>query len=566
MTGKDTIYLDVDDEITSIVHKVQSSPKSIVALVLPKRASTLQSIVNMKLLKRTATQNKKKVVLITSEAGLLPLAGAAGLHVAPNLTSKPVLPPSPNFAVPKVETVAEGDDVAFDPATPIGSFMPKEDAEDEAIEIDNEKLAPAGAAGGAVAASKSGKKSPKLGKDGKKLSVPNFERFRKWILLGGVAFVLLLIGLYWAFAIAPKATVTLKTEASEKPVTVALTADSTATEVNTEKNIVPANKEKLTKTDVEKVAASGQKDNGTKASGTIALKNCGKGSPAVTIPAGTGVSSGSYTFITQKSVSLDSPNFDGSGNCKDKGSHTGSVDVVAQKNGDAYNLAPQTYTVANYSGVIAQGSQMTGGTSVVVKVVSATDVEDAKTKIAAKQAGYSDELRQKLTGEGYTALTDSFNAGTPVFTVTPDVGTEADQVTVQAVTDFTMFGVKPDDLKKLIQEAIKHDIDTSKQSILNEGLSDAVFHTNGDKTAAKLPLSMQANVVIGPQLDQNEIKQEIAGKKRGEAESILKSRPGVNDVQAVTHPAWASKIPKKQAKITVVIQQADGTNVDTQQP
>jgi hypothetical protein len=565
MTGKDTIYLDVDDEITSIVHKVQSSPKSIVALVLPKRASTLQSIVNMKLLKRTATQNKKKVVLITSEAGLLPLAGAAGLHVAPNLTSKPVLPPSPNFAEPKVEPVSEGDDVALDPATPVGAFMPKEDAEDEAIEIDNEKLAPAAGTGGAVAASKLGKKS-KLGKDGKKLSVPNFERFRKWILLGGVAFVLLLIGLYWAFAIAPKATVTLKTEASEKPVSVALIADTTAKEVNTDKNIVPAKKEKLTKTDVEKIAASGQKDNGTKASGTVALKNCGKGSPAVTIPAGTGVSSGSYTFITQKSVSLDSPNFDGSGNCKDKGSHTGSVDVVAQKNGDAYNLAPQTYTVANYSGVIAQGSQMAGGTSVVAKVIAEKDVEDAKTKIAAKQAGYSDELKQKLTDEGDTALTDSFNVGTPVFTVTPDVGTEGDQVTVQAVTDFTMMGVKQDDLKKLIQEAVKHDIDTSKQSILNEGLSDAVFNTTGDKAAAKLPLSMQANVVIGPELDPNQIKQEIAGKKRGEAESILKTRPGVNDVQAVTHPAWASKIPKKQAKITVVIQQADGTNVDTQKP
>jgi hypothetical protein len=77
---KDVIYIDVDDEITGIIDKVRSSEKKIVALVLPKRASVLQSIVNMKLLKRAATESKKNLVLITAEAGLLPLAGNVGLQ------------------------------------------------------------------------------------------------------------------------------------------------------------------------------------------------------------------------------------------------------------------------------------------------------------------------------------------------------------------------------------------------------------------------------------------------------------------------------------------------------
>src|SRR5688572_8296729 len=93
--GKDTIYIDVDDEITAIIDKVESSKQKIIALVLPKRAATLQSIVNMRLLKRSATNAGKNVVLITSEAALLPLAGAAGLHVAKNLQSVPEVPSSP---------------------------------------------------------------------------------------------------------------------------------------------------------------------------------------------------------------------------------------------------------------------------------------------------------------------------------------------------------------------------------------------------------------------------------------------------------------------------------------
>ena len=73
--SKDTVYIDVDDEITGIIDKIENSENKVVALVLPKRAASLQSIVNMKLLKRSADTAGKNVVLITSEAALLPLAG-----------------------------------------------------------------------------------------------------------------------------------------------------------------------------------------------------------------------------------------------------------------------------------------------------------------------------------------------------------------------------------------------------------------------------------------------------------------------------------------------------------
>jgi hypothetical protein len=95
--GKDTVYVDVDDEITAIIDKVTGSKQKIVALVLPKRASVLQSVVNMKLLKRSADNANKNVVLITTETALMPLAGAAGLHVAKTPTTKPEIPLSPDI-------------------------------------------------------------------------------------------------------------------------------------------------------------------------------------------------------------------------------------------------------------------------------------------------------------------------------------------------------------------------------------------------------------------------------------------------------------------------------------
>src|SRR5436190_17633981 len=90
--AKETIYVDVEDDITAIIDKVEAAKAKVVALVLPKRSTTLQSTVNMRLLKRSAESADKDLVLVTSEGALLPLAGAVGLHVAKNLQSAPKVP------------------------------------------------------------------------------------------------------------------------------------------------------------------------------------------------------------------------------------------------------------------------------------------------------------------------------------------------------------------------------------------------------------------------------------------------------------------------------------------
>src|SRR5487761_1744901 len=208
---KDTIYIDVDDEITGIIDKVKVSSAKVVALVLPKRAAVFQSIVNMKLLKRAADSEKKNLVLITSEAGLLPLAGSAGIHVAKTLTSKPEIPLGPQPFEDNDEAVDEDAPLVANGSEPIdssksvgqlseGALAAAPIATKDGVEtlmLDNEE-APAqdgadnaSVAGlGVVAASDKASKAPK----NKKLKVPNFERFRLWLVLGIIILILLIIG------------------------------------------------------------------------------------------------------------------------------------------------------------------------------------------------------------------------------------------------------------------------------------------------------------------------------------------------------------------------------------
>lgn len=553
---KKTIYVDVDEEITGIIDKVRSSSESIVALVVPKRAGVFLSVVNMKLLKRAADQSKKNIVLITSNQSVLPLAGAVGMHVASNLNSKPFVPSAPEL--PETSASLNDDESIEIDTSPVGEIDPGDP--DVSSSKTRDKIKKNVGKGVGVAATESvvvNKKSKKS--YGSKLKVPDFKKFRNLLIVGSVLLVVLVVGGYYGLVIAPRATVTLKGETKTNSLTFAITADTKSTALDAEKNVVPALQKQVKKTETEKVPATGQKDKGNKASGTMTLKNCSKSDGGVNIPAGTGVSSGDLTYITQAAVALDPSEFTGGGTCK---STTEEVAVMAQQAGDKYNVAERSYVVAGYSGVSATGSSMTGGTTQLVKVVSASDVESAKNKLTAKQVGATEELKAGLTAEGYVPLVDTFTATAGKYVPTPAVDSEANEVIVSVETTYSMLGVKKDDLKKLVEaHAVKDaNVDIAKQSILDDGLTKATYQL-GESKANITKVTVKTDIVSGPQIDREAIKKEIAGKKSGEAENLLKARPGIKEVRVDTSPFWNAKVPKKTDKINLVIEDTDGAQV-----
>lgn len=393
---KDVVYIDNDDEIASITDKVQNSPEKIVALVLPKRCTVLQSSVNMKILNKAAADAGKKVVLITSEAGLLPLAGAAGLFVAKTLQSKPAVPSAPQLD-DAVESVVEAEvegtgDVELDETKSIGELAGED--EDAPIELGDDPSE----------VNKDDK--PKKEKKDKKLAVPNFDSFRVklFAVIGGI----ILLGILWyvLFTVLPKATIVVKTQQKTVAVTLTATGSKTATTTDTAAGTVPLKTATLDKTETKKFAATGERNDGTKASGTVQLSipcsSVSGGFP--TVPAGTGVSTSGLTFITQTAVTLSTL---GSGSCK----LVGSTAVTAQNAGDQYNISSgRTFTVSGFSSVTGTNSAgMSGGTSKIVKVVSAEDCENAKNELLNVNTDpYKAELETSLKSEGYTPLTDTF--------------------------------------------------------------------------------------------------------------------------------------------------------------
>lgn len=548
--GKHTVYVDIDDEITAIIEKVKAAPDKIVALVLPKRATVLQSIINMKLLKKSALAAKKSLVLITSETGLLPLAGAVGLHVAKTLQSKPEIPLLPSHDESDESEISEAlddEEPEVDKTQSIGALAAAANPDNddtETIELDDvDDDEDAGVA-------KKGKK-----KLAKVFKVPNFDRFRLSFFLAILAVILLVGGWFMAVVVLPKATVVIQTDTSTQASDINFTANTALKDLSVDQAQVPAVQKEIKKTDTEKATPTGKKDNGTKATGAMTLKNCIHDDSAHTVPAGTGFNSGSLTFTSNEEVTLGGSSFSGGGVCLSPGK---DVAVTAVAGGASYNISARSYT-SPISGITAYGSDMAGGTTSIVTVVAQSDIDAAAAKMKGRQdAAAATELTQALLTDNLKSLDETKTISAPAISATPAVGTETTaDITVTAVTTYDILGVKKDFLSQLIKKDISTKADASKEGILDDGLGAAVIHVVTRKSPTEAQMSLHTIVVSGPKLDPIAIKEQIRGKKRGQAENLIKAKPGVKDVTITYKPFWVLSTPKAAKKITITIKKPD---------
>jgi hypothetical protein len=544
--GKDTIYVDVDDEITAIIDKVESAKQNIVALVLPKRATSLQSIVNMRLLKRSATTAGKNVVLITSEHALLPLAGAAGLHVAKNLQSRPEIPPSPHAAAAAAElSDSEAEEVGADELDsepqkldydkPIGELASShEEPEEIALDDEDSGAAPAAAA---ATAHKKGRKG---------LKVPNFDKFRL-LLFGGIgALILLIVFFILAATVLPHAKITVTTTSTPVSLNASLTASGTAKSLDEAKKIIPSQLKTSDQTSNQQVTATGQQNNGDKAHGQITLSTdpsvCS--SEPITLPAGTGVSANGQGFITQGSVFLGRKGF----SC----SFGDSVTVTAQSPGTKYNVSGATFTVPGHSNVTGNGST-SGGTDNNITVLTQQDVDGAKAKITSADSDkFSKDFIKQLQDQGLYVITSTLKVGDPQATANPAVGQQTSNASVTVKITYSVLVVEKNNLETFVKDAFNKQIDQKKEKLSDSDPLNGLEITVQNQNQANATLALSKDTTAVPILDEPAIKNNAKGKKSSEIQAYINTYPGVKSVDVKFSPFWVSHAPKNTGKIKII--------------
>lgn len=531
--SKEVIYIDVDDDITAIISKVKAATAKVIAIVPPKRTGVLQSAVNLRILQRVAKASKKHVVLITSDQALIPLAAGANIPVAKSLQSKPEVPEVPALQVDDDDDIIDGASLAVGDHA---KSLNKKNDNDEALAV------------AAVASDEKGKS--KLSKAGKKPpKVPNFSSFRKKLFIIGGGLALLIVFLIWATIFAPRGTVIISAKTSSESISTSVNLVNSG-ETDIEKGVLKATTVTDKKETTVEFPATGKREEGEKAGGTITISSTTPSS--VKVPAGTGFSNGNCTFTTTSATEVPgvSPGWNGDSYSTVPGKV--NVSVKATQIGEECNLSPRSYE-PTISKVKASGSAMTGGSKRTVTFVTQADVQKASEQIAQNSNDEQKKTLSQKLGKDIYVIDESFAVVGGDTTATPQVSQEAPDSKAKLVASVTyaMSGVQQSELDKFLESAIKNKISKEdSKRVYSSGVKNAKiseFKRDGDNMTAQINAKGQ----IGPKISDDEIKERVKGKRFGDIQADLKTIEGVSDVNVDLSPFWVNTVPKDDAKIAI---------------
>jgi hypothetical protein len=539
---KDVIYVDIEDDITSVIEKVKTAKAGIVALVPPKRIGVLQSIVNLKLLKRAATTSKKQVVLVTNDAALIGLAAGVAIPVAKNLQSKPELPEVTALKI-------DNDDVIDGQDLPVGELAKTGDTElsDDSLTPEDEAALAAPAPFAAKAASKAPRKS----------SIPNFDSFRKKLFLFGGLGLLFIAFLVWALFFAAKATVAITAQTNIINIGKTLQLVPSG-KLDASQGVIPAIVKEEKKTVTASFAATGKKQVGDKATGTVKFS---KSTPNdATLPAGTQLNSSSgLVFVTNSAITVTGAQLSFScSNYLCPGS--GSGGVTAAGPGANYNGATGSVS-GGPSGVSGSFDGATGGgTDKTITVVTQDDVNKAKDQLQAQNTDQiKSELKKQFTSDEIV-ITESFNGDQTNLTSAPAVDQEAANATLTSETTFQLVGLERNDLKKVYDTYTKSQIEGQNAQKIYESGDNATAFSEFTKTASGYTVKTQATAQVGPNIDDKALAEQLKGKRAGEIQQQIEGIQGVEDVNVKLSPFWVTKAPNNAKKITIKFVVKNGQN------
>lgn len=528
---KEVIYIDIDDDITDIINKIIDAKEKVVAIVPPKGVGVLRSPVNLRLLKRASEKHGKIIALVSNSSLLRAMAGSAKVPIAKTLQSKPEIPEIDALEV-------DGEDIIEGDKLPIEEFDKYKDAPDKiddvlsGIDIDDNK-------------NFSNKEPVAKAPKGKSAKIPDFSKFRKKLFIVAGGLCVLIVFFAWAIFIAPSATIVIDAKTSALDLKSNVKLSRTATSVG--KNEIPVKVETLDKSSDISFDATGTKDVGEAASGSLMLSQS-KDSDPVVVKSGTAFSAGNCNFVTTSTVSISGAKLKG-GAISAGGA---SVNVKATSIGEQCNIAPQEY-ISSISGVSANGGQMSGGSKKQIKIVDGKDVNEAKKKISELKADdIKNELKSKFSDQ-YIILNDSFTASVGQPEVSPSVGSEAPngKGSVKAMAKYSISAINKNDIKKYLDNLAKEKIgDESSQKVYDDGskeLSISNYHnSNGVAT-----INIGATAKIGPTINESEVKAKAKGKMYGEVQSMLKNIEGVRNVDVKFSFFWVRKVPNSDDKIKI---------------
>lgn len=609
------IYLEPDEEITSVIERLKAIDDPEVAIVVPKRAGILQSIINLKLLRFQSEKQKKRLSVVTTDKTGRNLASAVGLTVYQKLPEGSEVidaaihepsgdAPAPiriNTPQPPVDAVPPPrQEPPAPPAPPLlkrrKSIIPRREPSREATPLEPSLPTPAGPvtpvpeeppqperpvpASASVSPEPTPEPVPPVARPPRRLArpslphpnlrrptlprpnffrpgaakpnvpkptVPRFSRptLRNLPKLAGnrrlgagllsllVAIALFLIP---TFALA-SATVTVGVRTTPVSADIPVVFSARSQAVDSTANIIPAKTIEVSKDATVQASATGQRQNGGHATGTISISNR-LAKPQSLVARTRFAAPDGNVYRIQSGVTVP-------------GGSTAQATVTADAAGDAGNAAAGTplslVAIANSAVSATVSSGISGGGSGTgATEVSADDVEKAKAALAHKAAADGLAAAKSKLAVGYKLDERTVSTTVDAVTATPPVGTAGSTFTVAGNVRIVYFTYEESALQKVVQEDTQTKVPAG--SHLMEAVSLGTFAATQSSTeTVSGTFGVKGSAAVSGSTQ--ELQREVAGKSAADAEQALRANGQATSLGVHFSPPWIRHIPRRLSKI-----------------
>lgn len=512
------IYLEADEEITSVIDKIRQAEETEIVLIFPKKATITHSLVSLKLLKKQAEIfNKHLILVIYDEVGRY-------------------LAKSANFPLGKI---ADSGEVIFKEPT-------IKKTEEKAKEIIIEKT-------GKIEKEFDSKFLKAYDKTIKKVFLlPKFS-LKKFL---PIIIILAAVLWYLCFFILPKAEIKIVPKTEFYTNEVELAVDSNVDNINQDKNIIPGKLETkeiwVTK---KKFDVKGEKEIGDRASGEIVVYNKFS-SENITLPKETKFQAQGKTFLSLSDFEIPG--------AKVKGGKTipGQVivKVIAEKGGDQYNIKPSVFILSSLPPMRQKDiwgeskSEFSGGSSKKIKAISEEDLKRAKNELIKEGESQAKEQLKNNPGQGKMFIENAISADVLETKTEAKVNQEAVSFEMEGKIRIKTIIFAKEDLKNIIFRELNKKLE-GKKMVVDNNLDEGVLYEvkNFDANLGKLIFIAKINKLVATVFDTKKLKTELFGLNKQQIQKKLYENKEIQDVKINFWPFWVTKMPTNKAKIKIIL-------------
>lgn len=510
---KNFLYLEPDEEFPSILKKLQKCKSKTIDLVVPL-GSVFFKQDNLEIIKNEIEKIQKQTTIHSNDTAGLKLAKKVGLEITTrqDFDSKKVTnqvkktgnikiiykkgnEPSPNKLIKKNTKVSSTNLVEKD-----------------------------------IVAKKTPKNEAKPGL---------FNQVIFYILLAISALIVLFVFLF----IVPQTDIEITTQAKITPFQGDVTLDTKQKNVDPINNIIPAQIITLEETVETEARATGQTNNGQKATGVITVYN--QTSAPVPLMGGT------------RFVSKDELLFRSTGSVNIPGNGSANVNVESDIVGTKGNIGPSRFYLPALNGsdvIYGQTAQaMSGGTDEITYNISNEDLKYSTQELSQKiYAKALEDLKTKLP-KGKQYLSADASGLKPEITADHQVGDQVETFKIIAKTSVNFLVYDQKQLQELVNKNLSKNISKDRTFVSNdsEGLNTKLI--NLDLENKKATINVATSAVNTPIYNTDVIKNNIAGKSEEEVKEYFLNYPEIQQIEVGFWPDWSKRVSKIPSRINITI-------------